>query len=118
MRILVVGGGTGLIAPDGTVLHVQEDMRTGGQDRPATLGMQRSMLQRILSDAVRDCGARVRLDCTVTALAQDASGVDMRFSDGGSSSRYDLVIGADGLHSAVRSLIGIDDQPAGLAAVT
>jgi hypothetical protein len=39
----------GLTAPDGTVLHVQQDMRTGGPDLQATLGMQRPVLQRILT---------------------------------------------------------------------
>ncbi|HCA85444.1 MAG TPA: 2-polyprenyl-6-methoxyphenol hydroxylase, partial [Streptomyces sp.] len=43
----------GLTAPDGTVLHVAEDIRTGGVDLPASLGIRRPVLQRILLDAVR-----------------------------------------------------------------
>jgi 2-polyprenyl-6-methoxyphenol hydroxylase-like FAD-dependent oxidoreductase len=100
----------GVIAPDGTVLHVAKDLRTGGPDLPATLGMQRPELQRILSDAVRASGAEIRLGVTVQALSQDQSGVHVQFSDG-STGRYDLVAGADGRGSAIREMIGIEDRP-------
>jgi 2-polyprenyl-6-methoxyphenol hydroxylase-like FAD-dependent oxidoreductase len=39
-------------------------------------------------------------------------GVDVTFGDG-TSGRYDLVVGADGLHSRVREIIGIPERPAG-----
>lgn len=100
----------GIIAPDGTVLHVSEDLRTGGDDLPATLGMRRSELQRVLVDAVRASGARVRLGCSVESLEQDGNGVDVRFDDG-TSGRYDLVVAADGLNSATRAAIGVTDRP-------
>ncbi|WP_055715089.1 FAD-dependent oxidoreductase [Streptomyces torulosus] len=100
----------GLTTPDGTVLHVNEDIRTGGDDLPATLGMRRPVLQSILTDAVRACGAHVRLGTTVEIVAQDGDGVDVRFSDG-TEGRYDLVVAADGLNSATRAAIGIDDKP-------
>ncbi|GAA2392374.1 FAD-dependent oxidoreductase [Streptomyces glaucosporus] len=100
----------GMTAPDGTVLHVAEDLRTGGGDLPATLGMRRPQLQRVLTDAVRASGARVRLGCTVESLEQDGDGVDVRFTDG-TAGRYDLVVAADGLNSATRAMIGIADRP-------
>ncbi|MET9909434.1 FAD-dependent oxidoreductase [Streptomyces sp. NPDC006476] len=100
----------GITTPDGTVLHVAEDIRTGGDDLPATLGMQRPQLQQILIDAVRASGATVRLGTTAEALKQDTDGVSARFSDG-TEGRYDLVIGADGLNSATRAAIGIADKP-------
>ncbi|MGW5665316.1 FAD-dependent oxidoreductase [Streptomyces sp. NPDC003758] len=103
-------GTLGIVAPDGTVLHVAEDIRTGGDDLPATLGMQRPQLQQILIDAVRASGATVRLGTTAEALEQDADGVSVRFSDG-TEGRYDLVIGADGLGSATRAAIGIAERP-------
>jgi 2-polyprenyl-6-methoxyphenol hydroxylase-like FAD-dependent oxidoreductase len=103
-------GTLGITAPDGTVLHIAEDIRTGGDDLPATLGMQRPQLQQILIDAVRACGATVRLGTTAEALEQDADGVSVRFSDG-TQGRYDLVIGADGLNSATRAAIGITEKP-------
>jgi 2-polyprenyl-6-methoxyphenol hydroxylase-like FAD-dependent oxidoreductase len=103
-------GSVGITATDGTVLHVQRDLRTGGDDLPATVGMQRPQLQRILIDAVRASGARVRLGTRATAFEQDADGVSVRFDDG-TEARYDLVIAADGLGSTTRAAIGITDRP-------
>ncbi|MFE4657204.1 FAD-dependent oxidoreductase [Streptomyces hydrogenans] len=103
-------GSVGITAPDGTVLHVQRDLRTGGDDLPATVGMQRPRLQQILIDAVRASGATVRLGTTATVEGQDGTGVSVRFGDG-SEHRYDLVIAADGLGSATRAQIGITDKP-------
>ncbi|MEU3526378.1 FAD-dependent oxidoreductase [Streptomyces sp. NPDC038707] len=103
-------GSVGFTTVDGTVLHVHEDLRTGGDDLPATVGMQRPQLQRILISAVRAAGATVRLGTTADILGQDADGVRVRLSDG-TERRYDLVIAADGLGSATRAAIGITDRP-------
>ncbi|MDO0929910.1 FAD-dependent oxidoreductase [Streptomyces sp. TG1A-8] len=100
----------GITAPDGTVLHVQEDLRTGGDGLPATVGMQRPQLQQILIEAVRAGDASVRLGTTADILSQDADGVSVRLSDG-TEGRYDLVVAADGLGSATRAVIGITDKP-------
>ncbi|MFE9780045.1 FAD-dependent oxidoreductase [Streptomyces sp. NPDC005775] len=103
-------GSVGITAPDGTVLHAQDDIRSGGDDLPATVGMQRPQLQQILIEAVRASGARVRLGVTATSFDQDDDGVTVRFSDG-SEGRYGLVIAADGLGSATRAAIGIAAKP-------
>ncbi len=100
----------GLAAPDGTVFHVQQNIRTGGEDLPAIAGMQRAQLQEILCEAVRAGGASVRLGTTANELAQDGTGVTVRFSDG-TEGRYDLVIAADGVNSTTRAMIGISDKP-------
>lgn len=100
----------GLAAPDGTVFHVQQDIRTGGDDLPPIFGMQRPRLQEILCEAVLESGAAVRLGTTAEELVQDASGVTARFSDG-TEGRYDLVIAADGVGSRTRAMIGISDKP-------
>ncbi|WP_432163813.1 FAD-dependent oxidoreductase [Streptomyces tendae] len=103
-------GSVGITAPDGTILHAQDDLRTGGEDLPATVGMQRPRLQQILIDAVRAGGATVRLGTTAEILDQDTDGVFVRLSDG-SEHRYDLVVAADGLGSRTRAAIGITDKP-------
>ena len=103
-------GSVGITAPDGTVRHVQDDLRTGGDDLPATVGMQRPRLQQILIDAVRASGAAVRLGTRAETLDQDGEGVFVRFSDG-TQDRYDLVIAADGLGSSTRAAIGITARP-------
>lgn len=59
-----------------------------------------------LHDALRTCVnlSVVRLGVTVTKISQDADGATVTFSDG-SRKTYDLVVGADGIHSTVRSLM-------------
>jgi 2-polyprenyl-6-methoxyphenol hydroxylase-like FAD-dependent oxidoreductase len=96
--------------PNGTIVHENQDIKTGGPDLPATLGMQRPQLQLILMDAVRASGTNVRLGVTVESLTQDADGVDVVFTDG-TSGRYDLVVAADGMNSATRAMIGITETP-------
>ena len=105
----------GLRAPDGTLLVEMEDARTGGPDLPATVGMYRPALARILTEAAAAAGAKRRYATTVRSLSMDTDGVDVTFSDG-TSSRYDLVIGADGVRSQVRSLLGIEleTRPTGM----
>ncbi|QEV19792.1 2-polyprenyl-6-methoxyphenol hydroxylase [Streptomyces alboniger] len=104
------GDGVTVVAPDGTELFTKKDARTGGDDLPAMVGMRRPALQGILMRAVRASGTRVRLGCTIETLTQDATGVDVSFTDG-TSSRYDLVVAADGLNSRTRGLIGVTDGP-------
>lgn len=105
----------GLRAPDGTLLVEMEDVRTGGADLPATVGMYRPALARILTEAAVAAGAKLRFATTVRSLSSDDSGVDVTFSDG-TTSRYDLVIGADGVRSQIRSLLGIEleTRPTGM----
>lgn len=97
----------GLRAPDGTLLAEIPDARTGGPDLPATLGMPRPELARILLDRAACLGVKLRFGTRVSTLEQDADGVDIAFADGGRG-RYDLVIGADGVRSATRALIGVE----------
>ncbi|WP_394554765.1 FAD-dependent monooxygenase [Agromyces sp. MMS24-JH15] len=59
-------------------------------------------LATALLDAVDDSAELITGD-SVVALAADEAGVEARF-DGGREDRFDLAIGADGLHSAVRRL--------------
>ena len=59
-----------------------EDVRTGGPDLPATVGMYRPALARILTEAAAAAGAKLRYGTTVESLTHDADGVDVTFSDG------------------------------------
>jgi 2-polyprenyl-6-methoxyphenol hydroxylase-like FAD-dependent oxidoreductase len=102
----------GLRAPDpaGTLLAEIPDARTGGPDLPATLGLPRPALARIMADRATAAGAKLRFGTRVSSLSHDGGGADVVFSDG-SAGRYDLVIGADGIRSATRPMIGITDRP-------
>lgn len=64
-----------------------------------TVGVLRPELHRVLAGAVED--ADIRLGTTCTGFSQDGEGVSVRFEPGGEQSA-DMLIGADGLRSAVR----------------
>jgi 2-polyprenyl-6-methoxyphenol hydroxylase-like FAD-dependent oxidoreductase len=96
--------------PAGTLVAEIPDVRTGGPDLPATLGMSRPELARILLDRASTVGVKLRFGTVPTALVQDDDGVDVAFADG-SAGRYDLVVGADGIHSWTRRTLGIDAEP-------
>ncbi|MGY1653955.1 FAD-dependent oxidoreductase [Geodermatophilus sp. SYSU D01119] len=100
---------TGIRAPDpdGTVVAEVPDAKTGGPDLPAAMGMPRPELARILVDRATEVGVKVRFGTTHTALVQDADGVDVTFADG-STGRYDLVVGADGIRSWTRRALGVN----------
>src|SRR3954453_14464418 len=74
----------GIRAPDpaGTLVAEFPDVRTGGPELPATVGLPRSGLARILLDRAAEVGVKVRMGVAPTALAQDAGGVDATFADG------------------------------------
>jgi 2-polyprenyl-6-methoxyphenol hydroxylase-like FAD-dependent oxidoreductase len=96
--------------PDAAVIAVIPDAKTGGPDFPAAAGMYRPDLAQIMLDRATALGARVHYGTVVDALTQDADGVDISLSDG-TTDRVDLLIGADGLNSGVRTMIGIDVTP-------
>ncbi len=71
---------------------------------PANLGIARRTLHQVLMDAALEAGATVRTGLGSQALEPHADGVRVRFSDGSSAS-FDLVVGADGLHSSTRDAL-------------
>ncbi|GLY04209.1 FAD-dependent monooxygenase [Actinoplanes sp. NBRC 101535] len=93
--------------PQAALLGEVTDNRTGGPDLPATFGTYRPVLARILVERAAAAGARIRYGTALTGLDQDATAVTAHFADG-TSGVYDLVVGADGLHSTTRSAVGID----------
>lgn len=71
---------------------------------PATGGIMRPLLHTIMSRRVKSLGIPVELGISVEALSITDEGVDVTFTNG-ETSRYDLVVGADGVNSKVRELI-------------
>ncbi|QEW01956.1 FAD-dependent oxidoreductase [Microbacterium lushaniae] len=96
--------------PDAPVVAELPDVKTGGPDYPAGMGMPRAELARILLAHAEKAGARMHFGVKATALEQSDAFVELSV-DGTRAGEYDLVIGADGLHSTVRELIGIDVEP-------
>ncbi|MFL9944239.1 FAD-dependent oxidoreductase [Paraburkholderia graminis] len=76
----------------------------GAEDLPGGAGIMRTVLAGILGNATQQAGANVRLGLNFEKIEQDESGAEVLFTDG-SRGRYELVIGADGVNSAVRRLV-------------
>jgi 2-polyprenyl-6-methoxyphenol hydroxylase-like FAD-dependent oxidoreductase len=92
---------------DGSLIADLITPHTGGPELPSTLGSLRSSLQAVLCQEVYRSGVTVKLGTTVTGLVEDDTGITAHLTDG-TYGRYDLVVGADGIRSAIRRLIGID----------
>ncbi|GAA2144586.1 FAD-dependent oxidoreductase [Kitasatospora kazusensis] len=86
--------------PAGGVLAKIPQPRMG--EAPANNGIPRPALAELLGRAATAAGAVIRFGTTITALADDGEGVDVTLSDG-SSARWDLVVGFDGIGSPLRT---------------
>jgi len=91
------------------------EVRTGGGDcltrttlpgnRTLLLSIHRSDLHRVLREAVPDeC---IRMNTAPERIVERADGVTVTFGDG-TTETYDVVVGADGVHSTVRELCFTD----------
>ncbi|MFZ1754757.1 MAG: FAD-dependent monooxygenase [Caldilineaceae bacterium] len=67
----------------------------------------RGDLETVLYDAIKD-NVDIRFVHSISELHPNPEGVDVRMADGSTGS-YDLVVGADGIHSNVRQLLWGDE---------
>ena len=95
---------------DGHVIAEIPAPPMGGQDLPPTMGAVRGDIADILAVEVVKAGVDVRLGTTITAIQDDGDSVTATLSDG-STETVDLLVGADGIRSKVRSMIGIETEP-------
>lgn len=73
------------------------------QGGPTRIELPRADLAAILLTTASET-TEVIMNDAVATLAQDAGGVDVRFASD-AERRFDIVVGADGLHSATRRLV-------------
>jgi 2-polyprenyl-6-methoxyphenol hydroxylase-like FAD-dependent oxidoreductase len=88
---------------DGNVLETFRAEDDGGDGFIAEIEILRGDLSQVLYDDTRD-GVEYVFGDRIAELTQDADGVDVAFA-GGDRRRFDLVVGADGLHSALRAMV-------------
>src|SRR5690349_3535532 len=88
---------------DGNVLETFRADDDGGDGYIAEIEILRGDLSQVLYDDTRD-GVEYVFGDRIAGLTQDAAGVDVSFA-GGDRRRFDLVIGADGLHSSMRAMV-------------
>jgi 2-polyprenyl-6-methoxyphenol hydroxylase-like FAD-dependent oxidoreductase len=89
---------------DGNQLGERVMPKVDGLDFVGYCGIPRPVLQEILVDEATKNGARLRLGITAESLHDTGRSVEVTFSDGTHAS-YDLVVGADGTYSKIRSLV-------------
>lgn len=73
-----------------------------GADFPPMNGITRPRLHEILTEAALGAGAVIAYDATFREIRDEGDRVSVTFSDGAIAS-YDIVVGADGVYSRVRS---------------
>ncbi|MDL4772575.1 FAD-dependent monooxygenase [Actinomadura xylanilytica] len=96
--------GMSMVDGEGNELYRSEEHTiTGGDLASPDVELLRDDLAGILTRAAGD-GVEYLYGDSIAAIAQDEDGVQVTFR-GGSSRRFDLVVGADGLHSNTRRLV-------------
>ncbi|TQM13876.1 FAD-dependent monooxygenase [Pseudonocardia kunmingensis] len=91
------------IRPDGTTRFSVPGPTVRAMLGDRALNLLRGDIEDVLHSALRD-QVQIRYGTTVTAVAQDDAAVHVTLSDG-TAVDADLLVGADGLHSATRALV-------------
>ncbi|MBO0998919.1 FAD-dependent monooxygenase [Bacillus sp. SD075] len=96
--------------PDGGIAGVIKPEELTGGEEGRDIEMPRGSLTESLFDLTKSQPIRYQFNDSITALNDDGTGVDVIFKSG-LRSRFDIVIGADGLHSNTRRLtFGEEEQ--------
>ena len=88
---------------DGNVLETFRADDNDGDGYISEIEVLRGDFSQVLYDDTRD-GVEYVFGDRIAELTQDADGVDVTFASG-DRRRFELVIGADGLHSALRAMV-------------
>ncbi len=96
---------------DSEITHISDMPRLNGPDYPAAVQIARPAFHDILAGEITSLGIAVMTNCTVGALTHHRDRVAVEFTNG-TRGDYDVVVGADGVHSRVRELIlGREPEP-------
>jgi 2-polyprenyl-6-methoxyphenol hydroxylase-like FAD-dependent oxidoreductase len=78
--------------------------RLAGAEVPASFGINRAVLQQIMTARLAELGVPVQLGTSPVAVEQDGNGDEVVLASDGRKRAFDVVIAADGLRSTVRAL--------------
>jgi flavin-dependent dehydrogenase len=94
-------------APFLGIRYIQEDGSCVQGRLPAPgLGIRRTALTSVLAQRAGECGAAIRWRCAVEGFTTTAQAVTLATPDGEVAAK--LLVAADGLHSRLRRLAGLD----------
>jgi 2-polyprenyl-6-methoxyphenol hydroxylase-like FAD-dependent oxidoreductase len=80
----------------------QMSFEKSGKDKPIAFTFEREILHCAINTLLGKIA--VRFNTTIAAIVQSVSGVEVAFNDG-TKEKFDLVVGADGVRSTIRSLV-------------
>jgi 2-polyprenyl-6-methoxyphenol hydroxylase-like FAD-dependent oxidoreductase len=81
-----------------------------GGDSSRDIELPRGALTSLLYELTRNVAIRYRFSDSIEALEDNGDGVDVRFKSG-NQGRFDIVVGADGMHSHTRALVFGPEKP-------
>lgn len=99
-----------LVNPAGEMIATLPLPRLLGPTRPGLMGMMRPALHRVLAEAATNEGATAKTGTWPVSIELRSGGVDVEFNDGSAES-FDLLVGADGVHSSVREKLHGKHEP-------
>lgn len=98
------------VAADGSAIAtIAPEKLTGGVEA-RHIELPRGELTSVLYALTQGREVHYRFNDAIASLKDDGAGVDVRFSSG-EQQRFDLVIGADGMHSNTRALVFGPEAP-------
>jgi 2-polyprenyl-6-methoxyphenol hydroxylase-like FAD-dependent oxidoreductase len=95
---------------DGKTIGTIPAYDLAGNEAGRDVELPRGELTAMLYGLTRNSRVRYRFDDSIEAIEDDGTGVNVRFKNG-ERQRYDVVIGADGLHSNTRRLVFGPEAP-------
>jgi 2-polyprenyl-6-methoxyphenol hydroxylase-like FAD-dependent oxidoreductase len=94
----------------GAPIGIMSPEALGGGVSGRHIELPRGILTSLLYQLTRNGAIRYRFSDSIDALEDDGDGVAVRFK-GGEHDRFDIVVGADGLHSNTRALVFGPEEP-------
>lgn len=102
--------GITFLNPDGAVAgRIRPEELTGGE-KGRDIELPRGKLTELLFDLTQRASIRYLFNDSIVAIEDNGDGVDVTFENS-QAQRFDLVVGADGLHSNTRRLIFGPEEP-------